>query len=177
MHFNGLTPNQLMDRASPATHCLILGDAPCKIEEYAAARELYPKARLMVLNDSARGMGDLHNDFVATMHCAVNNFIGTPRMPLSRIPSHAVVCGYECNGDQHPRVDFVLSCEPVWGTCALFGVLSAFYLGFDWVTLVGCPLSGAYGAGTKLDPWREWARYFDGRVEAWSGALIEVLND
>lgn len=177
MHFNGMSPEKLMDRASPSTRCIVVGDAECKHDEFAAARKVYPKARIMVLNDSARGMGDLHNDFVATMHCAVNNFIDTPRMPLQRIPTNAVVCGYECNGDQHARVDLVLSAEPIWGTCALFGVLCAFYMGFERVTLVGCPLHGAYGGGTKLDPWREWAPYFKGRVEVASGALRPILEE
>ena len=176
MHFNGLKPAQLMDRASAGTHCIVLGDAPNKQEEYAEALEAYPTARTMVLNDSARGMGTLAVDFVATMHCAVNNFIDTNRMPLSRIPLNAVVCGYECNGDEHSRVDFVFGAEPIWGTCALFGVLSGLYLGFDWLTLVGCPLEGAYGSPSKLEAWEEWAPWLRGRVEAWSGNVRKILE-
>lgn len=176
MHFNGLAPEQLMDRAVHGTTCIVVGDAPCKHDEYAQARREHPRAVCMTLNDANRDMR-LTPNFVATMHCAVNNFIDTPRMPLFRIPSSALVCGYACNGDQHPRVDFVLSADPIWGTCALFGVLSAMWLGVHRIVLAGCPLSGAYSAGTKLDPWKAWAPYFRGRVRAMSGALIDILEE
>lgn len=176
MHFNGLSPEALMDRAVYDTRCIIVGDAPCKHKEYAAARKAYRTATCMVLNDANRAMR-LTPNFVATMHCAVNNFIDTPRMPLSRIPSSALVVGYECQGDQHSRVDFVVGADPIWGTCALFGTLAAFWLGVEHVVLVGCPLSGAYGAGTKLDPWKAWAPYFNGRVEAASGRLVNILEE
>jgi len=176
MHFNGIPPEALMERAVPHTTCIVVGDALCKHEEYAQARREHPHATCMILNDAGRGMR-LTPNFVAAMHCAVNNFIDTPRMPLSRIPTSALVCGYECNGDQHPRVDFVCSAEPIWGTCALFGVLSALWLGVDCIVLAGCPLSGAYGKGTKLDPWKVWAPYFRGRVRAMSGALVQILEE
>jgi hypothetical protein len=178
MHFNGIDAERLMSIYSPDTLCIVVGDADCKHKEYAQARALYPDARLMVLNDSGRGFDPkLVPDFVVTMHCAVNNFIATPRMPLSRIPDTAAVYGWHCNGDQHERVDEVFSADPIWGTCALFGVLCAFHCGFERVLLAGCPLDGPYGSASKLNAWRQWKPWFIGRVEALSGNVRKVLYE
>ena len=175
MNFNGLLPEQLIARSSRTKSCIIVGDAPCKHREYAEVRSAHPKAALMVLNDSGRGM-ELVPDYIATMHGSAGNFMGTPRMPLSRIPDSAVVASYNCNGDEHERVDHVFQADPVWGTCALFGTLCALYFGYGSIKLVGCPLEGAYGGGTKLEWWKPWAPWFDGRVQAMSGNLIAILE-
>ena len=176
MNFNGIPAADAFALRS-GVNCIVVGDAPCKHEDYAAALRMAPTAHVCILNDSKRDMDGIEEQMTVTMHGAVNNFIGTHRMPLSRISDDSTVISYVCGGDEHERVDAVYSCDSVWGTCALFGVLSAFYHGYDSVILAGCPMLGAYGSESKLGSWQPWLPHLIGRVSSLSGNTMKMFKE
>lgn len=137
---------------------------------------MMPDATIMSLNNAAAGLWIVPHH-VVTMHGAIGNFIGTPRMPLKWIPEDATVWAYECGGDEHPRVDRLFTAEPIWGTCALAGALVAMYMQFDRIVLVGCDMMGAYGSASKLGAWKPWLPYMKGRVTSLRGNLTELLRN
>lgn len=134
---------------------LVVGSAPCAIEDYNAARKLYPRARVMAINEAA---GLVPCDFIASLHPEhMRRFLKLQKEKFGRQPTtHAAA-----PDAYFEAVDFYWHKTHTGGTSAWCGVLIGKEMGFTSIVLCGCPMVGGdgYAINTKTHSEKEERRF------------------
>lgn len=174
--FQGLSPAELELRIDDTKRLILVGDSPMKHADFPIARRIYPNAEIMTVNNAAR-MGITPN-YVATLHGGKKDFIGTSRMPLRLIPDDCILICQNMSGWEHERTDLIFSGNRINGTSALFAMLSAVYLGFGRILMVGCDMqTDLYGNGTTFGSWGLWAEMLCKYVVPIRGKLLPIFDE
>lgn len=136
------------------TALLIVGSAPCALDDLAAARKLYPDAEVMLVNGACTMVRDAEHmlsghtvkaeEFVAARKKAF------PGAPLPRVHANTLSKNARQYARQYPSV------TDWWGPEMSSGATSAgkasligIRMGFYPVILCGCPMDGSGYAPTE----------------------------
>lgn len=126
---------------------LILGSAPCALEDFEAALELYPDAAIMAINEAA---GLLPVNFIASLHAEkMERFrkLQEDKFGTGHFTTHGAAPDV-----YFPSVDYYWHGAHCGATSAWAGVRIAKMMGFELLVLCGCPMNG--GDGYIMPTWK-----------------------
>lgn len=136
---------------------IVAGSAPCVFADLEAAKQLYPKADVMTVNESCGGIEDIQH-MLAGHTVKAEAFVQyrLEKFPNWEQPIRVHASWHRLN--EAPREDYP-SVTDWWGGDVHTGATSAgkaikigFRLGYDRIILAGCPLNGSgYFNQTETD--------------------------
>lgn len=141
--------------------CLIIGTAPCWIEDVADALRKYPKADLCGVNEAFKLITCKH---FATCHTErLQQWIDEM---ATQGPLPSIHMGGEAGrSDLMPDV-FHWPDSRLGGTSAIFAAAAMLGIGYDMVILCGCPMNGGGGYATEIAENTHRSTYNDPRIGA-----------